>query len=138
MSQTTTDRCASCGARLPADATWCTLCFASTAAPAARPEPSDAGRSAPVDHDPDGAGPDFVPDARDGAGPGFVPDGPDGEASVVADELLARLAAHRPERSRLAGLAPSSGAARAGLSALGVVLVAGLAFGLMALLGSFL
>ncbi len=109
------DRCRACGARLTSGAPWCSLCFTPVTAPApeAPPQPDDVTHEsahAPVDE----------------------------QTHQVADELMARLAAERPAPSRLAGLAPSSGLARAGISVVGVVLVTGLAFGLMALLGSFL
>ncbi|HEX5512218.1 MAG TPA: hypothetical protein VFX41_10925 [Actinomycetales bacterium] len=144
-----THRCRACGARLTADAPWCTLCFtpvstAATDAPQGSPEPdadTQAGAPAAVGEPLAVAGDEALAasvEATQDDSP-QDDDSPQHEQThQLADELMARLASERPAPSRLAGLAPSSGLARAGVSVVGVVLVTGLAFGLMALLGSFL
>jgi hypothetical protein len=140
------DRCRACGARLTAGAPWCSLCFTPVAPDVAQaqPEPDDDTHAGA--HTAAGAPLTAATDDRtpgDPAQENLSPDESqqdeqDGQSHQLADELMARLAAERPAPSRLSGLAPSSGLARAGVSVVGVVLVTGLAFGLMALLGSFL
>jgi hypothetical protein len=143
-SQPEAHRCRACGARLTAAAPWCSLCFTPVATDAPEPQAqpdaeTHAGAHTPVDEPLTAASQDDMSlDAATPGEPSLDGSTPDEQNHHLADELMARLAAERPAPSRLAGLAPSSGMARAGLSVVGVVLVTGLAFALMALLGSFL
>ncbi|HEX5535146.1 MAG TPA: hypothetical protein VFX33_15505 [Actinomycetales bacterium] len=143
-SQPEAHRCRACGARLTAAAPWCSLCFtpitADAPGPHAQPDGDTHVRAHATALEPIAAATQDGPSQSDPTRGDPTQDGPsqDEEAHQLADELMARLAAERPAPSRWAGLAPSSGPARAALSVVGVVLVTGLAFALMALLGSFL
>ena len=112
--QTPTDRCDACGARLPAGAPWCSLCFA------VQGQADDA----PADD-----APRVVPDPAD-----------DDEVRLIADRMLAQLAAQGAAPRRASGLTGllSSAGGRAGVAVAGVLLFTVTTLGLLALAGSLL
>ena len=121
--QTLTDRCDACGARLPTGAPWCSLCFAvqGQAVEHAITEPVD---DVPVDDEVR-----VVPVPAD-----------DDEVRLIADRMLAQLAAQGSAPTRAGGLTGllSSAGGRAGVAVAGVLLFTVTTLGLLALAGSLL
>jgi hypothetical protein len=130
-------RCSSCGARNAGSATWCSLCLCplGTEHPDVEPVLMEPVLMEPVLMEPVLMEPAPEPEAADR---GAVDT--DAHADAHADALLAELAAHQASSSawqQLGGLVGSP-AAKAAVMVAGTLLVAGLGFAAMALLGSLL
>lgn len=137
--QTLTGRCDACGARLPAGAPWCSLCFAvqgqADVAPVAEVPADDAPvAEVPVDEVPADDAP-----AQRGVHVAADP-ADDDQVRLIADRMLAELAAQGSAPTRASGLSGllSSAGGRAGVAVAGVLLFTVVTLGLLALAGSLL
>ncbi|MFP5336432.1 MAG: hypothetical protein ACLGIV_14085 [Actinomycetes bacterium] len=128
-------RCPSCGARNLTGASWCSLCFVpfgAQAPPVTDEVPADLPRR---------RGRRAATPAADEVPAGEVPAGEVPQpAAPAVDALLAELAVHERQPSRLAGVSGllSSPGARVVVMLLGTVVVTAGGFGLMAVIGSLL
>jgi hypothetical protein len=124
-------RCAECGARVRPDDRWCTLCLTPVAVPGLLREPAArlADEPAPVADGPvdDDLGPELS--ERDKQ-----------VAAAIAERLMAELNAEESRRlpPRLAAIRPRTKAAEALLACSGGLVMVGLLFGALYVVGRFL
>ena len=141
---TSVPSCPRCGAHARAGAQWCTLCYTDLRPAPVRvevpePEPQPERELVSVPAAPAARGKHARRNPSSDDSPPSLP-GPD-EVASTADAMLAQLAAESP--APLVGLGGlvgrlDSGGARAALMVAGILLVAAVLFGLMALIGSLI
>ena len=137
--ETVTARCPHCNATLAEGTSWCSLCFADLRAPEPEPEPTPVPTSEPT---PERAGVQLTKGTH-GEGPAYAPSAEDGterpsaeEVEAVAARMLAELAAAQPNGGvRLPPALQTSGG-RAAVMGAGALVVAVVAFALLALVGA--
>jgi hypothetical protein len=130
-------RCTECGARVRPDDRWCTLCHTPVAVPVppavpahATPEPAarlaDESVAGPVD-----AASEAASEARDEAA---------ARAAEAAERMLAELRVGEARRlsPRLAAIRPRSKAAEAALACVGGLVMVGVLFGVLYVVGRLL
>ncbi len=127
-------RCPECGALRPPAVTWCTQCYARFDVPraAVQERSSDAAGAGVVE-------PDLGPSAPLRAGASAAPVAPE-EVEARAQELLARLAREGAGDERVrswSGLVQGTGQKTVAM-VVGTLVLTGLLFGAMALLGALL
>jgi hypothetical protein len=129
-------RCAECGARVRPDDRWCTLCLTPVAVPGLLREPAArlAGEPAPVADEPVDDEP-----VDDDLGP-ELSERDKQVAAAIAERLMAELNAEESHRlpPRLAAIRPRTKAAEALLACSGGLVMVGLLFGALYVVGRFL